>query len=115
MQVLKRDTFVARLEVRGDSITGKLSFDNYQKDGSSGSVRGIVEDGIIKLVYDFHSEGMQSVMDIYFKHAGDSLVRGIGVIQTRGDTAYFEDPGAIEFSGSVLKKMPCIMVPAKYK
>src|SRR5688572_14328144 len=67
MQVLARDTFAASLQQDGTNITGKLSFDNFEKDGSTGSVKGEREDNIIKLLYSFASEGTNSVMEIYFK------------------------------------------------
>src|SRR5215213_1589242 len=37
MQVLQRDTIVLQIDSEaGDNISGKLSFDNYEKDGSTG-------------------------------------------------------------------------------
>ncbi len=115
LSVLNRDTIVASLQQNGDSITGKLNFDNYQKDGSSGVVRGVINNGIMKLFYSFASEGMNSVMDIQFKVQGDSLIRGIGDIDVKGDTAYFTKPDQIKFSGSVLHRIPCQMIPIKFR
>src|SRR5687768_4131031 len=51
MQVLKRDTFVAILNTVGDSISGKLMFDNYEKDGSTGEVHGTRDGEVLKLWY----------------------------------------------------------------
>ena len=49
MQVLGRDTFAASLQQQGNRVTGKLSFNNYEKDGSTGTVKGKMEDNILKL------------------------------------------------------------------
>ncbi|MBA2630340.1 MAG: hypothetical protein H0U84_04885 [Thermoleophilaceae bacterium] len=78
MKILKRDTIAIKLYQTGTSVTGKLTFDNYEKDGSTGTVHGIIEGNIIKLWYNFASEGMNSVMEIYFKKQGNQLLRGIG-------------------------------------
>jgi hypothetical protein len=115
-QILKRDTLVASISQKGNLVSGKLSFDNFEKDGSSGNVSGKSENGILKLWYSFESEGMKSVMEVWLKKQGNVLIRGTGEMNTRSDTAYFTNPAAVEFAGSQqMKKVDCAEVPAKYK
>ncbi len=115
-QILQRDTFVASFSSMGDQVSGKLTFDNFEKDGSSGKVAGKTEDGIIKLWYSFQSEGMNSVMEVWFKKDGDNLLRGTGDMGMRGDTSYFSKPATVKFGGSQdLKKINCSDVPSKYR
>ena len=115
-KILNRDTFAIRLDQSGNSVTGKLSFDNFEKDASSGIVRGKVEGNIIKLWYNFASEGMNSVMEVYFKKEGDQLLRGIGPVDVKGDSSYFTDPAAIEYrQDQSFNKIPCATLPGKYK
>ena len=115
-QVLKRDTLVAWLVQKGDSISGKLSFDNFEKDGSSGFVRGSLDGDIIKLWYSFQSEGMNSVMEVWYKKQGDALLRGIGAPGVKADTSYFTDHSEIQFDPRQrLQKVACSEIPAKYK
>lgn len=114
--IVKRDSLVASLFQYGNSITGKLSFDNFEKDGSSGSVIGSIDADIIRLWYTFKSEGMESVMEVWFKKQGNSLLRGTGPMAVKSDTTYFNDVTAIEFiSDQALQKADCNEVPAKYK
>ena len=116
MKILLRDTLVVVLENTGNDIQGRLTFDNYQKDGSSGRVVGRQEGDVIKLLYSFASEGTNSVMEVYFKQKGDVLIRGVGEIETKGDTAYFTDPAKLQFpEDGAFKKMSCEEVPPKYK
>lgn len=116
IRVLNRDTLTASLQQSGNNITGKLTFDNYQKDGSTGKVEGTVEDGIMKLIYSFQSEGMNSVMEVYFKADGNSLIRGIGEIKVKGDTAMYANPASINYpSGEKLDKVDCISLAEKYR
>ena len=115
MQVLKRDTFAANLQQQGNVVTGKLNFDNYEKDGSSGSVTGKLEADILKLKYAFSSEGMNSVMEVYFKYKDGNLIRGIGNMSTKGDSSFFISPNAIKYEGGELMPISCEILPVKYR
>jgi hypothetical protein len=116
IQVLKRDTMVACLQVKGNVVTGKLTFNNFEKDRSSGNVHGMIEGDIIKLWYEFASEGMNSVMEVYFKKEDSRLLRGTGPVGTKADTAYFSDKDAIEYkAGQAFNKIPCESIAEKYR
>ena len=115
MQVLKRDTFTASLQQTERLITGRLSFDNYEKDASSGTVSGKIQGDVIKLNYVFASEGTTSVMELYVRYKDCILTRGSGEMNTRGDTAYFLNPALIKYDGGELKKVSCETLADKYK
>jgi hypothetical protein len=116
MLILKRDTMVLHLTNTKGELSGKLTFDNYEKDGSTGIVIGRKDGDKLKLVYSFSSEGMNSVMDVYFKFRGEDLLRGVGDVQTKGDTAYFTNPSQVNFpEQDVFKKTACDAIPSKYK
>jgi hypothetical protein len=111
-----RDTIVAWLAQTENTLTGKLSFDNFEKDGSSGTVHGTIEGDTARLWYSFESEGMKSVMEIRFRKNGDRLLRGTGVTQVNGDTSLFSDNQPVEFNEDfALVKTDCGQVPGKYK
>lgn len=113
---VERDSIVASLSQQGNTIYGTLSFDNFEKDGSTGPVQGNIEDDIIKLWYRFDSEGLRSIMQVWFKKDGDKLLRGIGPMTQNGDSTLFTDVTAITFSkAQPLQKIDCSEVPAKYK
>lgn len=115
LQILNRDTFAASLQQQGKLVTGRISFDNYEKDASTGTVSGKLKDDILKLDYAFASEGMTSVMELYFKYKNGILVSGIGEMNTKGDTAYFVNPALIKYDGSALQKVDCKNLADKYK
>jgi hypothetical protein len=115
-KILKRDTLTIMLKQSGNAVTGKLSFDNFEKDGSSGSVHGIVDGSIIRLWYNFASEGMNSVMEIYFKKEADQLLRGIGPVDAKGDSSYYTNHSAITYTqDQSFAKLACEELPDKYK
>lgn len=97
LQVLQKDTIVANLKQEGNQVSGVLLFDNYEKDGSAGTVTGTREGKILKLRYDYQSEGLSSVMDLFFEINDDKLIRGVGDMETKGDTAYFINPSLVTY------------------
>ncbi len=115
MEVLKRDTFTAHLQQQDNKITGKLVFNNYEKDKSAGTVSGVLEADILKLSYRFSSEGMSSVMEVYFKYKDGNLIRGIGEIKSMGDSVFFTNKAAIVYEGSEFKGISCNSIPSKYR
>jgi hypothetical protein len=115
-RVLKRDTLALSIQQTGKTVTGKLSFDNYQKDGSSGVVTGTIDSNILKLIYNFQSEGMHSVMEVYFKIAESTLIHGIGEVAVKSDTAYFVNPDQVKYpEANSLVKINCEHLDQKYK
>jgi hypothetical protein len=69
----------------------------------------------VKLWYDFQSEGMNSVMELYFKIDGSSMVQGVGPMDSKADTAYFTYHSRINYSkDQSLNKIDCAQVPEKY-
>jgi hypothetical protein len=115
LKISKRDTMVLHVQQNGMNISGKMNFDNYEKDASSGEVKGVLEGNEIKLWYNFQSEGMHSVMELYFKVEDNTLIRGIGPIGNKGDTAFFTDHSAIEYpADQSFDKMNCSKVADIY-
>lgn len=122
MRVTGRDTLVVRLNqsvVRlnqsGDNIIGNIYYDNFEKDGSSGTASGKMVGDTIKLYYHFQSEGMKSVSELYFKVENNSLLSGNGEIAVKGDTAYFSAPNNIQFPAEGrLRKLPCDSLTGKF-
>jgi hypothetical protein len=107
-KVLQRDTVLLQLQQTGDSVSGTMSFDNYQKDSSSGTVKGSVQKDTIVLWYNFFSEGMHSVMEIILKKTEEGLVRAVGPFESRGDTSLFKNHNGLKFDPQqTLKKIEC--------
>lgn len=108
LRVVQRDTVIASLLQDGNNVTGKLVFDNYEKDGSTGSVSGKIEGDILKLVYRFQSEGMNSISEQYFRITIDGLLHGIGEVAVKGDSAYYTHPSHIRYNErDKLRRISC--------
>lgn len=115
LKVLARDTMVVHLEQQGAELTGRMTFDNFEKDGSTGVVHGKVEGNTAKIWYDFEAEGTRSVMEVWFRIADKQLIRGIGSFGVKGDTSYYTNKPDIQYGEEqVFPKVDCRKVPAKY-
>jgi len=114
MKITGRDTAIIILEQNGKDLFGKMLYDNFEKDGSSGTIKGKEDGDILKLYYDFNSEGTRSVTEVYFKKANGGLLRGIGDMDMKGDTAYFTS--GINYSDKeAFSKVDCDLVKGKFQ
>ena len=106
--VTGRDTVELTIKQSGSSVKGALRFDNYEKDSSHGTVDGSIKGDTLVLWYDFNSEGMHSVMEIVLHKKGNNLLRAIGPIINKGDTALFKDHTQLSFDEKLtLQKINC--------
>jgi len=114
IKITGRDTAIVMLDQKGNDISGKMLYDNFEKDGSSGTVKGKEDGDILKLYYDFNSEGMRSVTEVYFKKVNGGLLRGIGDMDVKGDTAYFTS--GINYSDKeAFGKVDCDLIKGKFQ
>jgi len=114
MKITGRDTAIIMIDQSNSGITGKMVYDNYEKDGSHGTVKGREDGDILKLYYDFNSEGMRSVMEVYFKKVPGGLIRGVGDMNVKGDTTYFTS--GINYSDKeAFSKIDCDKVKEKFQ
>jgi hypothetical protein len=108
-----RDTFSLQLLAREDKLSGSLVFDNYEKDSSHGTITGNEENGVLRLWYTFRSEGMTSVMQVFFKRSGSKLIHGIGNMDSRGDSSFFTNPASVQYPGE--ESWPSVHCADQYK
>jgi hypothetical protein len=107
-QAINRDTIFLQLQQTGNSVSGNMSSDNYEKDSSHGTVKGSIKNDTILLWYNFFSEGMHSVMEIVLKKTGNGLLRATGPITSKGDTTLFQDHNNLLFDvQQTLQKIEC--------
>lgn len=114
MKITGRDTAIVMLDQSDANITGKMLYDNFEKDGSHGTLKGKADGDILKLYYDFNSEGMRSVMEVYFKLVPGGLLRGSGDMNVKGDTTYFTS--GINYSDKeAFSKIDCDKLKGKFQ
>lgn len=106
--VIAKDTIKLSFDRSGDDVKGKLTFDNFEKDSSSGEVVGNFSADTLKLNYTFQSEGTTSKREVYFLKTGNSLMMGIGDMEDKNGVMCFKDHKKISYSKAlVLVKTEC--------
>ena len=92
-----------------DSVKGKMSYDNFEKDGSTGNVYGIKSGDTLKLTYDMFSEGMHSLIDVRFLTKDNKLYEGITAMKQKNDSTMIivNDKNVDYKSGRVLSPVKC--------
>ncbi len=90
-------------------VTAFLSFKNFEKDSSSGSLVGTYANDILLGDYSFESEGMSSVRQVIFKKTPDGFIEGFGPVTYSGNRSAFADITDVSYEkGIMFKAGACI-------
>ncbi|MEK7586145.1 MAG: hypothetical protein AAB477_02880 [Patescibacteria group bacterium] len=91
-------------------VSGALSYNNYQKDSSSGPFNGTFNNDILLADYSFYSEGMLSNSQVVFKKSGDSFIQGFGSVEVVNNKNIFKDVTSVTYDpkSTFIKSPSCI-------
>lgn len=107
-QIMKKDTATLQLQVKGDNITGTLSYQYFQKDHNDGTFKADLDNDILYGWYLFRSEGIVSVRQVAWKVHGDQLWPAIGEMIERNDTSYYKNMDQLRYdSVRPFMRVPC--------
>ncbi len=110
-KITGRDTMLVSFKETNGEVSGKIRFDNYEKDSSHGTVNGTIKNGVAVLWYDFFSEGMKSHVQYVFKPVENGLLWGISELDYRNDSAHLKDIESIEYpTENFLEKLDCDLI-----
>lgn len=98
--VFKHDSAQLNLTVQDTTVSGQLTYNLYQKDKNTGTIRGVLRDTIIDADYTFQSEGMQSVREVIFKIKNNTLVQAFGDLTEKDGKIIFTDKTKLQFQDS---------------
>jgi len=100
-----KDTVRMILTFDNQSVVGELTYNIFEKDGNTGSIRGTVVGDTILATYSFKSEGVKSERDVAFLKKGSSLVEGFAPMDESG--RHFANRAELDFTGIVLNPTNC--------
>jgi len=104
----ERDSISMNFTQTGEEIKGILHFDNYQIDGSRGTITGDFQNDTLWVEYHFMAEGMRNIVEEGFLKKGNSLIRGTGTRVQAGDKFVYQDRNSIDFTdGQTLMMIKC--------
>ena len=94
---MKRDTATLNLQVQDTVVTGDLVYRWYERDGNTGTIKGVLRDSLIVADYTFESEGMTSVREVIFRIKDTTLVQAFGELDARQDKVVFRNPSQVQY------------------
>lgn len=106
--VTGKDSVFVSIDDNLGTISGKMSYKNFEKDSSKGDLFGYKSGDTLKLTYEFASEGMNSKRDIYFIQKDNLLTEGIGHQKDENGTMKYADERKISYKdGHKLEATDC--------
>lgn len=104
----KRDTATLSFKQDGNTISGSLGYNLYEKDKDAGTITGLVKGDTILADYTFQSEGKSSVREVVWLKKGETLVEGFGDVQDVNGKTTFKDINKLTFGDAmVFTKTTC--------
>jgi membrane-bound inhibitor of C-type lysozyme len=102
---LANDVYILTiLSQQGESFTGTLDIKNFEKDSSTGTLKGTYKNGILLADYTFQSEGTESVGWVAFKKVANGFIRGFGNVDPETKTQSI-DSNQLTFDLSVVYEL----------
>lgn len=103
-----KDTVSLSIVKVGNSFTGMLDYNLYEKDKNTGTIAGLIKGDTIIADYTFNAEGTSSVREVAFLKKGDQLVEGYGEMKEKDGKTVFTDVKTIKFGGvTTLSPIQC--------
>lgn len=106
VQAKNRDTITLSLNQVGKDLNGKLAYDNYEKDSSSGAVTGKMMGDTLLLEYTFQSEGTLTVSQVAFLKKDNKLIQGFGDIEDKDGKVTFKNVKALKYDEKSVVLLP---------
>jgi hypothetical protein len=106
---ISKDIYTMKIDSQdGLSIEGTLSYKNFEKDSSEGTLTGVYDGAMLFGDYTFKSEGVNSIAQVAFKKTPDGFVRGFGSTQTVGNKEMLTDTTTLSYDSSpIFVKTEC--------
>jgi hypothetical protein len=103
----KRNTILLHIIQEGTVVSGDLVYKLPEKDKNSGIIKGEMHGDTLFANYEFMSEGVISDREVAFLKTHDGMVEGYGEMKDENGKMIFKNRSALNFSGTVLKRMDC--------
>lgn len=104
----EKDTVRLSLEKTGNSVSGTLIYQLYEKDKNIGTIEGVMRGDTLLANYDFASEGVQSVRQVAFLMQDNLVMEGYGPMEERDGALQFIAVDSLQFGKGVqLLRVQC--------
>jgi len=96
--VQNKDTVQLQLNIDDKNVTGFLKYSFFEKDKSSGELKGRIEDSLLIADYTFQAEGQTSVREVIFKMSEDGWIEGYGPIEESNGKIKMKSLDSLDYS-----------------
>lgn len=103
--VKDKDTFKLKVEVFPNVVTGKLSYQFFDKDRNSGDIEGKMKGDTLLADYKFMSEGKLSTRQVIFLIKDSVATEGYGDMEEKEGKMVFKNNNDINFGKGLILKM----------
>ncbi|HEY0065791.1 MAG TPA: hypothetical protein VGB46_00460 [Flavisolibacter sp.] len=106
--IIRQDTAKLELTIQDTTVTGRLVYDWHEKDGNTGTIKGVLRDSLIIADYRFESEGIMSVREVVLRIHDDGLTQGFGELSDNNGKIVYADPSNLQYDTiHPFIKVPC--------
>jgi len=103
-----RDTVNIRFDLKQGLVNGELSYRLFEKDASTGHIKGYISGDTLIADYLYSSEGMSSTREVIFLFGDNTLTEGYGEMEEKDRRFVFSDRSDIHFGDGIrLNKEAC--------
>lgn len=103
-----RDTVHIRFELKQGLVNGELSYRLFEKDASTGRIKGYISGDTLIADYLYTSEGISSTREVIFLFGDNTLTEGYGEMEEKDRRFVFSDHTDIHFGDGIrLNKEAC--------
>lgn len=108
MKTVGKDTFLLQLIINDDQVAGKLDYNFYEKDKSSGTLTGTLKDNILRASYSYQAEGMNNHRPVVFKVMKDQVYEAqADSFDGMGVPVFSTADSQLKFDPTPYKKQDC--------
>lgn len=96
------------LEMRGQQVSGKLTYTVYDRDRSSGNIAGVMRGDTIIANYEYVTGSKKVIQEVVFLFRDNAFIEGDGPTEQRDGGTVFVDRSRLTFKNDrPLKSVPC--------
>lgn len=96
-----KDTFRLKVEVFPNVVTGKISYQFFDKDSNNGELKGTLHGDTLLADYQFRSEGKLSSRQVIFLIKDNVATEGFGEMEEKDGKMVFKNINMVNFEKGI--------------
>jgi len=103
-----KDTIQLSITTSDDRVTGRLTYNLFEKDKNTGKLVGSMQGDTLFADYTFMSEGVESTREVAFVKDEKGFVEAFGAVEEKNKKIEFTDHSSLQLNDQIiLRPIPC--------